>query len=307
MNVHSNSYSYLNGSLQGYSQDSGRFAEQGLVCACTIGYEFYFNRVHATNGEVENNWKAGDFSFKNKTQFHCVPTWKAPVTFTEGTYETKPFNLTFKYDSAGKTSAELKMKQLASGLTVTAKAAQGKAAIDGEVVAEYLLPDSNVHSSLTLNSHTKFAFSTAFKPNSTIVLGAEVSGTTNMTNLKATVSNQVTMGKTVVGTRLTNEINSGATQLEAVLGFTEGKTNLLVAANHKFTNGNLPSATFLVKHNVDKNLWVKAAVNDALEMKVASGYRVSDSLTTTVGFSVNQAAKTSADMYRVGVKAVFSL
>lgn len=266
-----------------------------------------FRRAHATNGEIENNWKSGDFAFKNKTQFHCVPSWKAPVTFTEGSYETKPFNLTFKYDSAGKTSVDLKLKQVANGLTVTTKAAQGKAAIDGEVVAEYLVPETNIHSSLMLNSHTKFAVSTALKPNSSILLGAELSGTTNMTNLKATVSNQVSMGKTVVGTRLTNELNSGATQLEAVLGFTEGDTNLLISGSHKFANAGLPSATFLVKHNIDKNLWVKAAVNDALEMKVASGYRVNDSLTTTVGFSVNQAAKTPADMYRVGVKAVFSL
>jgi len=32
-----------------------------------------FLRAHANNGEVENNWKTSDFSFKNKTQFTCVP------------------------------------------------------------------------------------------------------------------------------------------------------------------------------------------------------------------------------------------
>ena len=199
------------------------------------------------------------------------------------------------------------MKQIANGLTVTTKAAQGKTSVDGEVVAEYLMPETNVHSSLTLTSSTKFALSTAFKPNSSVTLGAEVSGTTGMTNLKAVVSNQVTLGKTVVGTRLTNDLASGATSIEGVLGFTEGNTHLLVSTHHNSAAGGLPNATFLVKHNLDKNLWVKAAVNDALEMKVASGYRVNDNLTTTVGFSVNQAAKTPADMYRVGVKAVFSL
>jgi hypothetical protein len=199
------------------------------------------------------------------------------------------------------------MKQLASGLTVTAKAAQGKTAIDGEVVAEYLVPDTNVHTSVMLNSHTKFAASAAFKPNSNVTLGAEVSGTTSMTNMKAVLSDQVTMGKTVVGGRLVRDLTSGATSIEGVVGFTEGNTHLLVSAHHNFATSGLPNATFLVKHNVDKNLWVKAAVNDALEMKVASGYRVNDNLTTTVGFSVNQAAKTPADMYRVGVKAVFSL
>ena len=229
------------------------------------------------------------------------------MTFTEGTYETKPFNLTFKYDTNGKSSTEIKMKKIASGLTVTGKAAQGKASVDTEVVAEYLLADTNVHSSLTVNSFSKFAVTTAFQPNSTFTIGAEVTGTANMNNLKVAVSDQVVMGKTTFGARLTREFNTGATQLEGVVGFTEGNTNLLVSAHHSFAKSGLPSATFLVKHNVDKNLWVKAAVNDALEMKVASGYKVSDSLTTTVGFSVNQAAKTPADMYRVGVKAVFAL
>jgi hypothetical protein len=229
------------------------------------------------------------------------------VTFSEGSYDTKAFNLTFKFDTNGKTSSELKMKQLASGLTVTAKAAQGKTTVDGEIVAEYLMPETNLHNSLTLNTHTKFALSSAFKPNSNVTLGAEISGTTNMTNMKAVVSNQVNMGKTVVGTRLTNDLTSGATSLEGVMGYSEGNTNLLVSAHHNFAVAGLPSATFLVKHTVDKNLWIKAAVNDALEMKVASGFRVNDNLTTTVGFSVNQAAKTPADTYRVGVKAVFSL
>ena len=228
------------------------------------------------------------------------------MTFTEGSYETKPFNLTFKFDSNGKTGVDLKLKQLANGATVTAKVGHSKS-VDGEVVAEYLIPDTNVHSSLSLNSHQKFAFSTAFKPTGTFTMGAEVTGTTNMHNLKLAVSDQIMIGKTVVGTRLTQDFNTGASQLEGVVGFTEGSTDLLVSAHHSFAKGGLPSATFLVKHNIDKNLWVKAAVNDALEMKVASGYRVADNMTTTLGFAVNQNAKTPADMYRVGLKAVFSL
>jgi hypothetical protein len=198
------------------------------------------------------------------------------------------------------------MKQLATGLTVTAKASHSKT-LDGEVVAEYLIPDTNVHSSVSVNSGNKFAISTAFKPTGTFTIGAEVTGNTSMNNLKLAVSDQVVMGKTVLGTRLTQDFNTGATQLEGVVGLTEGNTNLVVSAHHSFAKAGLPSATFLVKHKVDKNLWVKAAVNDALEMKVASGYRVNDQLTTTLGFAVNQNAAAPADMYRVGLKAVFSL
>ena len=68
--------------------------------------------------------------------------------------------MTFKYDTNGKTGAELKLKQIADGLTVTAKAGHGKHGLDGEVVNEYLVPDTNVHSSLTVTSGNRFAFST---------------------------------------------------------------------------------------------------------------------------------------------------
>ena len=236
-----------------------------------------------------------------------VVAWKSPVTFTEGTYETKPFSLTFKYDTNGKSGLDLKMKQLASGLTVTAKAVQSKHGMDGELVNEYLVPESNVHSSLSVTSAQKFAFSTTFKPSSTFVLGAEVTGTTNMNNLKLAISDQLVFGKSVIGARLTQDFNTGATQVEGVVGFTEGTTDLLVSAHHNFAKSGLPNATFLVKHNVDKHLWVKAAVNDALEVKVASGYKLCDNVTTTLGFAINNNAKTEADKYKVGVKAAFNL
>lgn len=233
--------------------------------------------------------------------------WKAPVTFTEGVYETKPFSLTFKYDTTGKTGVDLKMKELASGLTVTAKAAQSRHGMDGELVNEYLVPDSNVHSSLSINGSQKFAFSTAFKPTASFILGAEITGTTNMNNLKLAASNQLVMGKSTVGARLTQDFNTGATHVESVIGLTEGNTDLLVSAHHNFAKTGLPSATFLVKHNVDKNLWVKAAVNDALEVKVASGYKMCNNVTTTLGFAINNNAKTDADKYKVGLKAIFAL
>ena len=191
-------------------------------------------------------------------------------------------------------------------MTVTAKTSHSKS-LDGEVVAEYLIPETSFHSSVSVNSANKLAISTAFKPSATFTLGAEVTGSTSFQNLKLAVSDQVVMGKTTFGTRLTQDFNTGATQLEGVLGLTEGNTDLLVSAHHSFAKGGLPSATFLVKHAVDKNLWVKAAVNDALEVKVASGYRVNEKLCATVGLAVNQNATAPADAYRVGVKAVFSL
>lgn len=265
----------------------------------------YSYRVN--NGEVENNWKAGEFTFKNKSQFQFVPTWKIPVSFTEGAYDTKAFNLLVKYDTNGKTSCDLKLKQLSEGLTVTSKTANGKVNLDGEVVAEYLLPGTNVHSSLSFNSNNKFAFSTAFKPTKNFTVGAEVTGNTSFNNLKLAVSDQVMVGKTVFGARLTQDFTSGATQIEGVVGFTEGSTDMVMSANHSFASSGLPSATFLVKHNIDKNLWVKAAVNDALEVKIASGYKINDNLNTTFGLAVSQNAKNPADLYRVGLKAVFSL
>jgi hypothetical protein len=233
--------------------------------------------------------------------------WKSPATFSEVTYETKPFNMTFKYDTNGKTGAELKLKQIADGLTVTAKAGHGKHGLDGEVVNEYLVPDTNVHSSLTVTSGNRFAFSTVFKPTGTFVLGAELTGSTALNNLKLAVADQVTFGKTVVGAKVTQDFNSGATHLDATVGLTEGNTDLVAHVAHNFAKSGLPSASFLVKHNVDKNLWVKAAVNDALEVKVSSAYKVNDKLTTTLGFAVNNNAKTDADRYKVGVKAVFAL
>ncbi len=233
--------------------------------------------------------------------------WKSPATFSEVTYETKPFNFTFKYDTNGKTAAELKLKQIADGLTVTAKAGHGKHGLDGEVVNEYLVPDTNVHSSLTVTSGNRFAFSTVFKPTGTFVLGAELTGSTALNNLKLAVADQVTFGKTVVGAKVTQDFNSGATHLDATVGLTEGNTDLVAHVSHNFAKSGLPNASFLVKHNVDKNLWVKAAVNDALEVKVSSAYKVSDKLTTTLGFAVNNNAKTDADRYKVGLKAVFAL
>jgi hypothetical protein len=229
------------------------------------------------------------------------------VTFSEVTYESKPYNLTLKYDTNGKTSSELKLKQISEGLTVTAKAGHGKNGLDGEIVNEYLVPNTNVHSSLSVNSSQKFAFSTVFKPNSTFVIGAELTGTTNLNNLKLAVADQVTFGKTIVGGKVTQDFNTGSTHLDATVGFTEGSTELLTHVSHNFAKTGLPNASFLVKHNVDKDLWVKAAVNDALEVKVSSAYKVNDKLTTTLGFAVNNNAKTDADRYKVGLKAVFSL
>lgn len=273
-----------------------------------VSFNTYLIFVFRINhGEVENNWKSGEFSFKNKSQFQFCPAWKIPVSFTEGAYDTKAFNLTVKYDTNGKSSCDLKLKKLSEGLTVTTKTANGKAHLDGEVVAEYLIPSLDVHSSLSLTSNNKFGFSTAFKPTRNLTVGAEVTGNTSLNNLKLAVSDQVVVGKTVFGTRLTQDFTSGATQLEGVIGFTEGSTNLLVSANHSFASSGLPSATFLVKHNIDKNMWVKAAVNDALEVKIASGYKINETLNTVFGLSVAQNAKNPAEMYRVGLKAVFSL
>lgn len=229
------------------------------------------------------------------------------MTFTEGAYETKPFAITFKYDTSGKTGVDLKMKQLASGLTVTAKAVQTKHGMDGELVNEYLVPESNVHSQLSVNASQKFAFSTTFKPTGSFTLGAEVTGTTGMNNLKLAVSDQLVVGKAVIGARLTQDFNTGATHVEGVVGMTEGKTDLLISAHHNFAKAGMPAATFLVKHNVDDNLWVKAAVNDALEVKVASGYKCCTNVSTILGFAINNNAKTDADKYKVGMKATFTL
>ena len=229
------------------------------------------------------------------------------MTFSEGSYETKPFSLTFKYDTNGKTGVDLKMKQLMSGLTVTAKVVQSKHGFDGEVVKEYLVPETNVHLSSSLNSAQKLSMAVAFKPTSTFVLGAELTGTTSMKNLKLAISDQLVLGKTVFGARLTQDFNTGATNIEGVVGLTEGSTELLVSAHHNFAKSGLPAATFLVKHNVDKNLWIKAAVNDSLEVKVASCYKLADNVSTSFGFAINNNAKSDADKYKMGVKAVFAL
>ena len=238
---------------------------------------------------------------------HPIIGWKAPVTFTEGTYETKPFSLTFKYDTAGKTSAEMKLKQIAEGLTITVKAGQGKHGLDTELVNEYFAADSNLHSSLSINGAQRFAFSTVMKPTSTFILGAELTGSTSFNNLKLAVSDQVVFGKTVVGAKVTQDFNTSATHLDALVGFTEGNTELVASVNHNFAKSGLPTAAFLAKHALDKNLWVKALINDNLEVKVSSGYKVNDRVTTTLGFAVNNNAKSEAERYKVGLKAAFTL
>jgi hypothetical protein len=247
------------------------------------------------------------FAFPYSILNYYSADWKSPITFTEGTYETKQFSLLFKYDTTGKTGAELKMKQLAEGLTVTAKAGHGKHGVDGELLNEYVRPGTKLHTSLMVNSSERFAWSAAMKPTDNFVVGAEVTGSTNMNNLKLTVSDQFTFGKTVVGAKVTQDFNSGSTHLDAIFGFTEGNTELVAAATHKFTKSGLPTATFLAKHNIDKNLWVKAAVTDAMDVKVSSAYKVNDTVTTTVGFAISNSAKTEADKYKVGLRTTFAL
>lgn len=237
---------------------------------------------------------------------HLV-AWKAPVTFTEGTYETKQYGLLFKYDTTGKTGTEFKLKQLADGLTVTAKVGHGKHGVDGELHNEYLFSNNNIHTTLMVNSAERFAWTAAMKPTDSFVIGAEVTGSTNLNNLKLTVSDQFTFGKSVVGARVTQDFNSGSTHLDALFGYTEGNTELVAQTSHNFAKTGLPTATFLAKHNVDKNLWVKAAVTDALDVKVSSSYKLNSTVTTTLGFAITNSAKAEADKYKVGLKATFAL
>ncbi len=233
--------------------------------------------------------------------------WKAPVTFTEGTYENKQFGLLFKYDTTGKTASEFKLKQLAEGLTVTAKAGHGKHGVDGELLNEYVCPRTGVNTTLLVNSAERFAWTAAVKPTDSFVIGAEVTGSTNLNNLKLTVSDQFSLGKTIIGARVTQDFNSGSTHLDALFGFAEGNTELVAQASHNFAKTGLPTAVFLAKHSVDKNLWVKAAVSDAMDVKVSSAYTMSDNVTTTLGFAIHNTAKAEADKYKVGMKVSFAL
>ena len=236
--------------------------------------------------------------------------FKQPVIFSEGSYDVKPFTVTLKYDTLGKTGVDLKLKNLAPGLTVTNKLSAFKNIADFESVTEYLIPETNVHSSFSyipVGSKAGFALSSVFKPTNKFTLGAELTGNANLNNLKLAVSDSVVFGQATIGARLVQDFSSAATSVNAYVGFSEGNTDALVSVNHSFAKPGLPKATFLVKHAVDKSLWMKAAVNDSLEMKIASGYKMSANCSTVLGFAVNPNAKSDADKYKVGLKATFAL
>ena len=95
---------------------------------------------HENKYEVENNWRNGAFSFKNKLNFGgnwAVPSFaltgpvdsgsvkgvgKAPVTVNEISYESKAFKVTHKIDSEGKGSEDLKLTDLGiAGLSASVK------------------------------------------------------------------------------------------------------------------------------------------------------------------------------------------
>ena len=306
--------------------------------------------VHGNAVEVENNWKAADFSFKNKATVSggislpdllpsltaaascpamtsccgggacsssAAPAAATPVFSSEITYEQPSASYVFKFDSAGSTTKELKLKNLfnQSGLTLSNKFVFKAAACSGyEATAEYLA-SSGVHAQVTLNPcKAELAANATYALNNAATLGSEISGPCRLFGeaagtgkTKMGVSGvyafpaSASYGETRLGVKASHTISDNKAHLHAYLAVKQNKTESAFHLTQALKTGASPALVFVAKHELSKETSVKAAVTDALAVKAALNYRASGLLNASLGLGFDN--KTGA---KAGVKLAFN-
>ena len=284
---------------------------------------------HEHKYEVENNWKSGGFSFKNKI---CVggswvlPTFaltgpaeakavalKAPVSHHEISYDTKQFQFTAKIDSEGKVSDDLKLKDLGvAGASATLKTAySARSAVAVEAQTEYL--GEGHHFLLSANpAKQSFVVSNVYEAHKQATIGAEVSGPlapiAGFTGYKATFAGVFSNANKdgVFGAKVSHELGSSQTSLMAYVNVMQGKSDIAVNVSHVLGDEkDAVKLAFVGKHQVDKDLSVKFSATDSMDFKAALYHRVSPSVLASIGAAYKNGSK-DGDNVKVGVKLAFS-
>ena len=289
--------------------------------------------VHGNAVEVENNWKAADFTFKNKASVtggvslgELLPTLSSgcpamtgacgtqttgnlpssqPVTITtEIGFDQPSANYNFKFDSVGNSTKELKLKNLYyAGLTLNNKVSFKSFGCSGyEAVAEYTA--GGVHSQLTVNPcASTVALNAAYQVDKFTTVGGDISGPVSLAegpasfaqNLKVGLSgsygfpSSAKYGESRVGVKGSHEMSSNKSHFHAYLAVKQNKTESAVHLTQQLhKTANSPSLVFVTKHEVSKEVSVKAAITDALAVKTALYYKASSLLNASIGVGFDQ-------------------
>ena len=269
---------------------------------------------HDSKAEVENNWKSGAFSFKNK--LICPGAWniasltsgeslfaKNPSTVTEVNFETSDVAAVFKADTDGKANQELKFKQLGlPGLILNNKFSLGKGALAYEAVGEW--SDTNTHCVLSVQPlKQQMVLSTAASPAKNLTVGGEVSGPlptyAGLYRYSFGASFAIPEQNTVLGAKVTQD--NGNTGITGFLHLTQGSTESAVQTQYTLGGLSTPTISFVTKQKINSDLSVKASINDALMVKASLAWKVSPLATASFGV----AYATKADT-KIGFKVVFA-
>jgi len=108
------------------------------------------------------------------------------------------------------------------------------------------------------------------------------------------------------GAKVSQEIGSRQVGLMTYIHLTQGSIDTTVNVSHTLGDDKgMPKLTFIGKHQVDKDLSVKASITDSLEVKAAAYYKVSPVSLGSIGLTYKNGAK-EADNLKVGFKFAFS-
>lgn len=305
--------------------------------------------VDDKRAEVENNWKTGAFSFKNKSSVGTPFTvnsllsgsafsdgifgGKVPVTSTEIGYDASDFQSTFKADSEGKVTEEFKVKNLTSllglksliaaapAVSLNNKFSLGGGRFGYEAQAEVQQAGSH-HSVLTVNPlKEQIVFSTGVDAWKNVVVGAEVSGPVNLLgkeksyrgiwhySLASTVA--LPEQNALIGATVAQAFGTQSVNVAGFVHLSQGKTESAVQASLMLGPGAIggpyPSVTFVTKQHINKDLSVKASVNDNMLLKIAANWRVNANTVASIGAAYNNSIKAPAgDVCKFGLKLVFA-
>lgn len=179
-----------------------------------------------------------------------------------------------------------------------------------ELLAEYLIPKTNVHNSLSFTFAPKqnFVASSVFKPMDHVLIGAELSGGVKGGNLKYSLASLVSAGNVDFGVRASQDLNTGVVGGNMFVSLKEGTVETVASVSHSFNSPNkdalMPSVTLVGKQQYNKNVCYKASFNDAMLFKATAGYKVNDLLTAYTGFAFDPAAKAQSDRLKFGFRWV---
>ena len=286
---------------------------------------------HEHKYEIENNWKSGGFSFKNKV---CVggswvlPTFaltgpadagskaaafKAPVSHHEISYDTKSFQFTAKIDSEGKVSDDFKFKDLGvAGASATLKTAySARSAVAVEAQTEYT--GEGHHFFLSANpAKQSFVVANVYEAHKQATIGAELSGPlapiSGFTGYKASFAGVFSNANKdgVFGAKISHELGSSQTAVQAYVNLIQGKSDVAVNVSHVLGDEkDAVKLAFVGKHQFDKDLSFKFSANDSMDFKAALYHKLSPSVTSSFGAAYKNGSK-DGDNVKVGVKLAFS-